>query len=128
MMRQWNFVSRNPLKLQEKMSAEDRRVFFFDVREINWKDYAETYVRGARRFLLRDDPNTLPAARRNLRRLYLLRAFLRLVIVGVLVLLFHWILRQSNIFAGFLYQLDQAGSHDGIVLGHMAIDHVIPKI
>ena len=105
MMRQWAFISQKPLELLDRMSADDRRVFYFDVRDINWKEYTEMYVRGARRFLLKDDPNTLPAARRNLRRLYWLKTVLRLIIVGLLVLFFYWILHRSTIANQFLYQL-----------------------
>ena len=50
------------------MSEEDRRIFYFDVRDIDWKEYFFTYVLGARRFILKDDPSTLPIAKDNLNR------------------------------------------------------------
>lgn len=52
----------------EKMSAHDRDTFYFDVRDINWERYFETYILGARRFILKDDPSTLSVARSNLNR------------------------------------------------------------
>lgn len=65
---EWRFISENPIQLLEKMSPEDRRVFYFDVRDIDWASYLETYALGTRRFILKDDPSTLPAARRHLNR------------------------------------------------------------
>ena len=61
-------MSNNPIKLIEEMSVEDRRVFNFDVREINWESYVTNYILGARRFLLKDNIQTLQIARRNLSR------------------------------------------------------------
>jgi fatty acyl-CoA reductase len=65
---QWRFISNNPILLMEKMSAHDRDTFYFDVRDINWERYFETYILGARRFILKDDPSTLSVARSNLNR------------------------------------------------------------
>lgn len=65
---EWRFISENPIQLLESMSDEDRRIFYFDVRDIDWASYLETYALGTRRFILKDDPSTLPAARKHLRR------------------------------------------------------------
>jgi fatty acyl-CoA reductase len=67
-VREWKFVSNNPIQLLEEMSVEDRRVFNFDVREINWENYVTNYILGCRRFLLKDNIQTLQIARRNLNR------------------------------------------------------------
>lgn len=65
---QWRFISNNPIRLLEEMSKQDKKTFYFDVREIDWKSYFETYIQGARRYVLKDDHSTLPLARRNLNR------------------------------------------------------------
>jgi fatty acyl-CoA reductase len=54
----------------EEMSEQDRKIFYFDVREIEWKKYFDVYVLGTRRFILKDDTSTLSIARRNLGRYY----------------------------------------------------------
>ncbi|EFX77095.1 hypothetical protein DAPPUDRAFT_54498 [Daphnia pulex] len=66
-MRQWHFVSRNPDLLLEKMSAEDRNTYNFDVRKINWESYMESYVLGVRKYLLKEDSSTLDLRRSNLK-------------------------------------------------------------
>ena len=65
---QWRFISENPIRLLDFLSEKDKQTFYFDVRQIDWSSYIETYVLGARRFILKDDPSTLPEARRNLNR------------------------------------------------------------
>ncbi|XP_046643602.1 putative fatty acyl-CoA reductase CG5065 [Daphnia pulicaria] len=74
---QWQFVSENSLTIQSKMSTADRKIFDFDVRQLNWRSYFETYVQGIRLFILKDDPSTLPQARKTLVRMYVLKVFLR---------------------------------------------------
>lgn len=65
---EWKFIVENPYHLMEQMSVEDRRTFYFDVRTIDWPSYIQTYTLGTRRFILKDDPSTLPAARKHLQR------------------------------------------------------------
>ena len=52
----------------DQMSVEDKRTFYFDVRTIDWKAYLENYSLGTRLYILKDDPSTLPRARKHLRR------------------------------------------------------------
>ncbi|OAD61911.1 hypothetical protein WN48_07108 [Eufriesea mexicana] len=65
---QWNFRDDNVRQLGEQLSPEDRQTFMFDVRQIDWPAYLEHYILGIRHFILKDNPNTLPAARLYLRK------------------------------------------------------------
>lgn len=80
---QWNFVSRNPGRLMEKLCSQDRQVFNFDVRTIDWKSYLETYVCGVRQFILKDPPSTLPAARSKLNKMFWIMMLFRLILLRV---------------------------------------------
>lgn len=64
--RGWNFSHANAEHLQSKMSREDRASFFFDVRAVDWNSYLENYVIGVRHFVMKEDPASLPLARRQL--------------------------------------------------------------
>lgn len=64
-LREWKFVNRNSTHLLDKMSAGDKALFPFDVRDLNWESYIQKYVLGIREHLLKDDTQTLPKARRN---------------------------------------------------------------
>jgi len=83
---QWNFVSRNADILMDKLSPEDRNIFNFDVRSIDWKQYLDNYVSGTRQFILKEDPSSLPVARTRLIRLYWLRQAVRLASLAAFVL------------------------------------------
>jgi len=61
--KQWNFRDDNVRRLGEQLSPEDRETFMFDVREIYWPSYLEHYILGIRQFILKENPDTLPAAR-----------------------------------------------------------------
>ena len=74
---QWKFISNNPIRLMEEMSTQDKKTFYFDVREIEWKSYFDVFIQGARRFVLKEDPSTLPLARRNLNRYILVINYLQ---------------------------------------------------
>lgn len=53
-IRQWRFISANAIRLLDKMSEEDRKTFYFDVREINWREYIVNYVAGTKKYILKD--------------------------------------------------------------------------
>lgn len=79
---QWKFISNNPIRLMEEMSTQDKKTFYFDVREIEWKSYFDVFIQGARRFVLKEDPSTLPLARRNLNRYILVINYLQYKNIG----------------------------------------------
>ena len=70
MTHEWHFLTRNSVRLMEKMSNEDKETFYFDVRRIHWESYLENYVSGIRTFVFKDDPSTLPAAMKNLKKYF----------------------------------------------------------
>jgi len=91
---QWRFISENPIRLLEQLSDSDRHTFDFDVRKIDWNSYIETYILGARRFILKDDPSTLPQARKNLTRMFVLKMLLRLMLLGLLIMFMSYLLQH----------------------------------
>ena len=82
-IRQWQFVSNNFIPLLDKLSDEDRRIFYFDVRQIDWKSYVKDYCLGIRRYVLKDNDDTIQAARISLIKFY----WLQKIIQGVFLLL-----------------------------------------
>ncbi|XP_026282586.2 putative fatty acyl-CoA reductase CG5065 isoform X1 [Frankliniella occidentalis] len=67
---EWQFSDDNVQALMGEMTPADRKVFDFDVREVDWDAYLNTYVLGIRKFVLKDDPSTFPEARAHLRKMY----------------------------------------------------------
>lgn len=54
--------------LMNSLNEFDKREFNFDIRSIDWSVYFEIYVLGVRQFLLKEKPETLPEARRKIKR------------------------------------------------------------
>ncbi|XP_046979493.1 fatty acyl-CoA reductase wat-like isoform X1 [Schistocerca americana] len=65
----WDFDNSQTKALWARLSSEDRKLLPFDMRGFDWDEYFYHYVRGARRLLLKDEMDTVPAARRRWRRL-----------------------------------------------------------
>jgi fatty acyl-CoA reductase len=65
---EWQFTNDNVTRLMTHLHPQDRKIFNFDVLEIDWKPYLGQYVLGTRRFILKEDPSTFPAARSHLRK------------------------------------------------------------
>jgi alcohol-forming fatty acyl-CoA reductase len=65
---EWRFSNNNVVRLAGQLSPVDQKMFNFDMRTLNWSDYMEQYVLGTRRFILKEDPSTFPAARKHLRK------------------------------------------------------------
>lgn len=72
--------------------------------QINWDEYIGNYILGARHYLLKEKPETLPKARVLLRRLYLLDKFVSLIFYGLILWLIYsyW----QNIIYSFEAVLD----------------------
>ncbi|XP_077561266.1 putative fatty acyl-CoA reductase CG5065 isoform X2 [Haemaphysalis longicornis] len=67
---EWTFGIDNLRLLMGRLEGPDRETFDFDIRAIDWVPYMEQYILGVRRYVLKEDPSTIPAARRNLSRIY----------------------------------------------------------
>ncbi|XP_049941469.1 putative fatty acyl-CoA reductase CG5065 isoform X3 [Schistocerca serialis cubense] len=68
-MREWDFETAQTEALRSRLAAEDRALLPFDPRLIDWESYFDHFVCGVRRFLLKDDLDSVPAARLRYRRL-----------------------------------------------------------
>lgn len=65
---QWKLCDTNTQKLFKKLTQVDKNMFNFDVNSISWNDYTVSYIIGARVYLLKDGPESLPKAMRNFKR------------------------------------------------------------
>ncbi|EAA03772.5 AGAP002279-PA [Anopheles gambiae str. PEST] len=70
--KEWVFRCDNTKSLYQRLSPDDRKRFYFDVNEINYKTYLYDFILGARQYILKEAPETLPKARKLLRKLYIM--------------------------------------------------------
>jgi fatty acyl-CoA reductase len=71
--RPWYFCNDNFTKLWNEMTKRDREIFYTNRNKIDYNQYLLDYVLGARRYCVREDPETLPYARKTVEEVVLLR-------------------------------------------------------
>ncbi|KAI4455140.1 male sterility protein 2-related [Holotrichia oblita] len=64
----FTFLSKRMHYLLDRMAAEDKKLFFCDLRQLQWNEFFETYFLGMRMYVLRDPIKTAKAARIRLDR------------------------------------------------------------
>lgn len=65
-MRGWNFDARGLVELWNSTAEEDKEIFNFDIRQLDWNSYLFDYLMGVKRYVVGDRLEELPKARRNL--------------------------------------------------------------
>ncbi|XP_043504626.1 fatty acyl-CoA reductase wat-like [Polistes fuscatus] len=65
---EWEFTNDNVLKLWDKLSVVDKHKFFFNVSDIDWECFSNTYIKGVRVYLLKDPMETVDESRPFYRR------------------------------------------------------------
>lgn len=66
--RSWIFENGNTISLWERISPEDKKTFNFSMENFDWESYMRKYILGLRLYIFKDDPSTIPAARKRLAR------------------------------------------------------------
>lgn len=67
---EWTFDMSNTKSLWHSMSPKDREVFNFDMVSFNWVQYFNSSLWGMRKYLAKEEPETLPKAQRLLKRYF----------------------------------------------------------
>lgn len=78
--RKWHFSNENVQNLFENLSKEDRDLFNFDMRKLNWEEYYKTYGLGVRQYLLHESMSTIEQARKRYFRLKIFNFSLLIVL------------------------------------------------
>ncbi|XP_014485791.1 PREDICTED: uncharacterized protein LOC106750169 [Dinoponera quadriceps] len=98
--KQWTFRNDNLRDLQHRLCPADKETFYMDTNVIRWDEYILAYILGTRRYCLKDDPSTLPRARRVLMYLYFADWLLK-VLFGCLVvwIMYTWMISAKSTIA-----------------------------
>lgn len=65
---EWRFSNANVQRLWQRMDEADRRIFFFDMDDLDWESNLKAGILGLRTYLMKDDPATIPSAQIRQRR------------------------------------------------------------
>ncbi|CAL9697038.1 unnamed protein product [Knipowitschia caucasica] len=77
----WVWNTDNMTTLMSHMSPEDKKMFNFDVRQLHWAEYMESYCMGTKKYVLNEELSGLPAARKHLNKLRNIRYTFNTVLV-----------------------------------------------
>ncbi|XP_045508826.1 putative fatty acyl-CoA reductase CG5065 [Colias croceus] len=86
--KEWHFKNNRFLSLMQRVSEEEREIFYIDVSKLDRDEYLRDYVLGARHFVCKEDPASLPRARKLHKIRYVVDVVFKMLITG----LFIWIL------------------------------------
>lgn len=65
---EWNFCNDNVQSLWQNLSEADQHTFNFSLSTIDWQAYLHQYCLGSKRYVMKEDLSTLPAARKRLNK------------------------------------------------------------
>ncbi|XP_046383071.1 fatty acyl-CoA reductase wat-like [Ischnura elegans] len=83
-MHQWTFSDKNVQSMLSRVSVEDKNLFPCNMQKMNWKVYFSDYMYGLRKFLLKEDPKSIPNAINRSKRLKIMH---RVVQAGIVALI-----------------------------------------
>ncbi|XP_054088721.1 putative fatty acyl-CoA reductase CG5065 isoform X3 [Zeugodacus cucurbitae] len=95
-MRSWVFKSPAFDGLWKNLTPEDKKIFNMDMDpKESIEEYMLSCLHGGRLYLMKETPESLPRARRNLKILYVLDRFCKTVIIGMLA---YWLYNRIASF------------------------------
>lgn len=83
----WNFHANNFLGLLQSMSEEEKEIFDFDLRNIDYSEYLDNIVFNIRTNLLKESPSSIPEARSRMEKLKYAEIFIYFLFFGGLCFL-----------------------------------------
>ncbi|KAH8289053.1 hypothetical protein KR054_007065 [Drosophila jambulina] len=81
----WEFATNNTDRLRTQMSAEDRKLYYFDMASLNWKEYFHNALGGLRVFLGKEPltPESVAKGLKVIKRLKILHHILQFILCAV---------------------------------------------
>jgi alcohol-forming fatty acyl-CoA reductase len=64
----WLFKNDHMKALANSLSDSDRERFYFDIKQVDLAIFLENYLKGIRLYVLKEQPDTLPQARKLFKR------------------------------------------------------------
>ncbi|XP_017783688.1 PREDICTED: putative fatty acyl-CoA reductase CG5065 [Nicrophorus vespilloides] len=73
----WSFKDERTKEMWNNLSNKDKEIFPFDMRSIDWDYHSQMNTMGIRSYLMKEDPSTLPEARKKWMKLFILHNTLK---------------------------------------------------
>lgn len=68
----WDFRNEKFQSLSDNLNQLDKEIFDTSLSQVNWEQYIRGYIIGMRKYILGENEETIPKAKKVLRRLYIL--------------------------------------------------------
>ncbi|XP_047097206.1 putative fatty acyl-CoA reductase CG5065 [Schistocerca piceifrons] len=82
---QWQFINDSALEVRKQLNKRERLLYKIDGDDLDIDAYFEDCIRAARLYILKELPETLPAARRHMRIMYWVDKITKAVFLGLLL-------------------------------------------
>lgn len=99
MTNSWKFATDNASLLHDSLSVKDRTEFSFKMQNFNWNVYAEIYVLGARRYIMKETDSTICAAKKSMKILKLRTTCWKPLLIGCVMLVGIVLAKFARIYA-----------------------------
>ncbi|XP_052738996.1 putative fatty acyl-CoA reductase CG5065 [Bicyclus anynana] len=93
-LREWQFKTDNVAKLRDRLSASDAAIYNLDTKSIDWNEQYKNFVKGTRKYLLKEKDQDIAEAKRHTDRMYYLHKAMQFF---VMVLLFRLMIQNKSI-------------------------------
>lgn len=64
----WYFSNTNVQRLWSSLEPDDQKIFFFNMADIEWSDAINLSISGIRKYLMKEDPSTIPMSLKRAER------------------------------------------------------------
>ena len=84
-MNKWKFGYDNAKSLWDNLSREDQTLFPFSMRDFDWDDFMKKCVAGLRIHVFKDDPSTIPMARKRMAKFIIVHNIIKYLSIAWLL-------------------------------------------
>ncbi|PZC76300.1 hypothetical protein B5X24_HaOG204812 [Helicoverpa armigera] len=79
-LREWHFNTDNVQQLMHRLAPADAAVYNLDPGTIDWESHCEDFVKGTRKYLLREKDQDIEAARRRMHVLHMIHSLTKILL------------------------------------------------
>lgn len=93
---EWQWENSNFRNLYQNLSTSDKHLFYFNASVIDYPIYLKNWIFGSRKYVLKEDQSTIPAAKVKLNIFYWIDWFVRFLFYGFLIYFMFFVWRTMN--------------------------------
>lgn len=98
--KQWEFTNDNIFMLLDELNETDTKLFNFDIKELDWRSYIETYCLGTKIHLMKEDISKIGECRLKIAKMKRIK---KIVLGGLFIIFFKFVLMRSR-YVGSIIQ------------------------